>query len=427
MDSPIWRPFTQMKKESSVPLVKRGQGVWLELEDGRQILDAISSWWVTIHGHSHPAIAKALYNQAQVLEQVIFAGFTHEPAEGLAQKLLTHLPKGLARIFFSDNGSTAVEVALKMAFQYWHNLGESQRTTFIAFEGGYHGDTLGAMSIGSGSLWWQLFQPLMFTTQLVPFPDTFIEDANVETKEAEALEKITTLLQCQGESIIGIFIEPLIQGAGGMRMCRPQFLQQLQALAHQYNVLLIYDEVMTGFGRTGELFACLKSGTVPDLICLSKGLSGGCLPLSVTVASEAIYQAFYNDDVALAFYHGHSYTGNPLACATGIVSLELLEQNPQAYRNLENLHHQYINQYLQGHPLLEHFRVCGTIAAMDVKTKEESGYFNNIAPLLKARFLEAGFLLRPLGNTLYIMPPYCITEAELASIYQGIFQVLNQF
>jgi adenosylmethionine-8-amino-7-oxononanoate aminotransferase len=416
-----------MKKESSVPLVKRGQGVWLELEDGRQILDAISSWWVTIHGHSHPAIAKALYNQAQVLEQVIFAGFTHEPAEGLAQKLLTHLPKGLTRIFFSDNGSTAVEVALKMAFQYWYNLGEPQRTTFIAFEGGYHGDTLGAMSIGSGSLWWQLFQPLMFTTQLVPFPDTFIEDTDVETKEAEALQKITTLLQCQGESIIGIFIEPLIQGAGGMRMCRPQFLQQLQALARQYNVLLIYDEVMTGFGRTGELFACLKSGTVPDLICLSKGLSGGCLPLAVTVASEAIYQAFYNDDVALAFYHGHSYTGNPLACATGIVSLELLEENPQAYRNLEVWHHQYINQYLQGHPLLEHFRVCGTIAAMDVKTKEESSYFNTIAPFLKSRFLEAGFLLRPLGNTLYIMPPYCITEAELASIYQGIFQVLNQF
>ncbi|NDJ17521.1 adenosylmethionine--8-amino-7-oxononanoate transaminase [Myxacorys almedinensis] len=424
--NPIWQPFTQMKTSPPPLKVHRGKGVWLELEDGQKILDCISSWWVTIHGHSHPAIADALYQQAQQLEHVIFAGFTHRPAEQLAQKLLTHLPPQLTRVFFSDNGSTAVEVALKMAFQYWRNQGEPQRTTFITFEGGYHGDTIGAMSIGAGSTWWQPFCPLMFPTKQVPFPATFDDDPSVDAKEAQVLEQIAQLLNHERDRIIGIFVEPLIQGAGGMRMCRPQFLQALAALARQSHVLLIYDEVMTGFGRTGELFACLKSATTPDLICLSKGLSGGCLPLAVTVATEAIYQAFYSDEATHAFYHGHSYTGNPLACATGVVSLELLEQDPQAYRNLEALHRQYLDQWLRDHPRLEQFRVCGTIAAMEIKTEDESGYFNAIAPLLKARFLAAGFLLRPLGNTLYIMPPYCITAHELETIYQVIHEVLSQ-
>ena len=426
MNSPIWQPFTQMKTTPAPLPVKRAQGVWLELEDGRQILDGISSWWVTIHGHSHPALAAALYQQAQTLEHVIFAGFTHNPAETLARKLLTHLPKSFSRIFFSDNGSTSVEVALKMAFQYWRNQGEHQRTTFITFEEGYHGDTIGAMSIGAGSTWWQPFHPLMFETELVPFPATFEDDPEVDAKESQALATIAHLLKTQGDRIIGIFIEPLVQGAGGMRMCRPQFLQQIQTLARQFNVLLIYDEVMTGFGRTGELFACLKSATQPDLICLSKGLSGGCLPLAVTVATEAIYQAFYSDDLAHTFYHGHSYTGNPLACATGVVSLELLEQNPSAYRQLETWHRQFLDHWLRDHPRLEQFRLCGTIAAMEIKTDEASGYFNTIAPLLKAQFLEAGFLLRPLGNTLYIMPPYCITATELESVYQVIRRILDR-
>ncbi len=416
-NSPIWRPFTQMKTTPEPLKVKRGQGAWLELEDDRRILDCISSWWVTIHGHAHPALAAALYQQAQQLEHVIFAGFTHDPAEQLAQKLLTHLPSELTRVFFSDNGSTAIEVALKMAYQYWRNLGE-HRTTFIAFEGGYHGDTIGAMSIGSGSTWWQSFQDLMFKTTLVPFPETYAGDLEVDRKEAMILETIEQLLKQQ--NIIGMFIEPLIQGSGGMRMCRPQFLQALRTLATQFDVLLIYDEVMTGFGRTGELFACVKSAATPDMICLSKGLSGGCLPLAVTVASESIYQAFYQDDPTQAFYHGHSYTGNPLACATGLVSLELLEQNPAAYQRLEVLHWKFFDRYLSTQSRLEHFRVCGTIAAMEIKTNDESGYFNAIAPLLRSKFLEAGFLLRPLGNTLYILPPYCISADELESIYEVI-------
>lgn len=409
-------------KTTPEPLkVKRGQGAWLELEDDRRILDCISSWWVTIHGHAHPALAEALYQQAQQLEHVIFAGFTHDPAEQLAQKLLTLLPAELSRVFFSDNGSTAIEVALKMAYQYWRNLGE-QRTTFITFEGGYHGDTIGAMSIGSGSTWWQKFRHLMFETALVPFPETYQGDLTIDLKEAEVLEAIEQLLKQQ--NIIGIFIEPLIQGAGGMRMCRPKFLQALRTLADQFNVLLIYDEVMTGFGRTGELFACVKSAATPDIICLSKGLSGGCLPLAVTIATEAIYQAFYQDDPTQAFYHGHSYTGNPLACATGVVSLDLLTQHPNAYQRLEDLHWKFLDRYLLAHPRLDRFRVCGTIAAMEIKTNDESGYFNAISPLLRSKFLDAGFLLRPLGNTLYIMPPYCISTDELESIYAAIEKTL---
>lgn len=423
--SPIWHPFTQMKTSPPALKVRKGQGIMLELEDGHQLVDCISSWWVTIHGHSHPVLANALFQQAQQLEHVIFAGFTHEPAEQLARKLLAHLPKSLTRVFFSDNGSTAVEVAVKMAYQYWCNRGEKQRTKFISFEGGYHGDTLGAMSVGGSSPWWKTFKSLMFSTDVVPFPATFDQDPDVEKREAHSLTKLTDLLQRNGDRYAGIFIEPLVQGAAGMRLCRPQFLQALTQLARSFGVLLIYDEVMTGFGRTGELFACLKSHTSPDILCLSKGLSGGCLPLAVTIATQEIYQAFYSDDINQTFFHSHSYTGNPLACATGIASLELLEQNPEAYQGMEHQHRHYIEKWLAGHPKLENLRTCGTIAAMEVKTEGESSYFNSIGSILRSRFLEEGFLLRPLGNTIYLMPPYCITTSELKSIYQTIHRVLD--
>ncbi|MGV0027768.1 adenosylmethionine--8-amino-7-oxononanoate transaminase [Phormidesmis priestleyi] len=421
-DSPIWRPFTQMKTTPPALKVVRGDGIWLELEDGRRVMDCISSWWVTIHGHAHPALAEALYHQAKQLEQVIFADFTHEPAEQLARRLLTHLPNSLTRVFFSDNGSTSVEVALKMAYQYWLNQGEP-RTRFLGFEGGYHGDTIGAMSIGGSCDWWQPFRPLMFEMDMVPFPATFDEDSEVENTENQVLEKIESCLK--RDRYAGIFIEPLIQGAGGMRICRSQFLRSLQDLAHQFGVLLIYDEVMTGFGRTGELFACLKSNTAPDILCLSKGLSGGCLPLAVTLASEKIYRSFYSDDASKAFLHGHSFTGNPLACATGLTSLTLLEQFPQRFRQLESRHRQYLNEHLKEHPRVEKIRVCGTIAAMEITTQEQSGYFNTIGSHLRDRFLELGFFLRPLGNTLYLMPPYCITDDELESVYQTIRKVLD--
>jgi adenosylmethionine-8-amino-7-oxononanoate aminotransferase len=411
-----------MKTMSPALKVVRGDGIWLELEDGRRVMDCISSWWVTIHGHAHPDLAEALYHQAKQLEQVIFANFTHEPAEQLARRLLTHLPDSLTRVFFSDNGSTSVEVALKMAYQYWLNQNEP-RTRFLGFEGGYHGDTIGAMSIGGSCDWWRPFWPLMFEMDAVPFPATFDEDSEVEHTENQVLEKIESCLK--GDRYAGIFIEPLIQGAGGMRICRSQFLRSLQDLAHRFGVLLIYDEVMTGFGRTGELFACLKSNTAPDILCLSKGLSGGCLPLAVTLASEEIYQSFYSDDASKAFLHGHSFTGNPLACATGLTSLTLLERSPQQFSELESRHRHYLNEYLKEHPRVEKIRVCGTIAAMEITTQEQSGYFNTIGSHLRDRFLQLGFFLRPLGNTLYLMPPYCITDPELESIYQTIRKVLD--
>ena len=422
-DSPIWRPYTQMKTTPPPLKVVKGEGVWLELEDGRRILDCISSWWVTIHGHGHPALAESLYHQAQQLEQVIFTNFTHDPAEQLARKLLTHLPNALTRVFFTDNGSTAIEAALKMAYQYWLNQGETNRTRFLVFEKGYHGDTIGAMSLGIGCSWWEPFRPLLIEMDTVPFPATFDDDPEVEIKESQALEQIESRLK--QETYAGIFIEPLIQGAGGMRMCRPEFLRSLQTIARQFGVLMIYDEVMTGFGRTGELFACSKSGTTPDILCLSKGLSGGCLPLAVTLATEAIYQAFYSDDASKMFFHGHSYTGNPLACATGLTSLNLLEQTPQRFRALEALHYRYLETWLKGHSRIEQIRVCGTIVAMEITTDQTSGYFNTIGAELRDRFLELGFFIRPLGNTLYLMPPYCISDRELESIYQVIRKVLD--
>lgn len=425
MDSPIWQPFTQMKTADPPLMVRCGRGAILELEDGREILDCISSWWVTIHGHGHPVLAERLYQQAQKLEQVIFAGFSHEPAEQLARKLLHHVPQELTRIFFSDNGSTAVEVALKMAYQYWQRRGQPQRSRFLGFEGGYHGDTLGAMAVGQSSPWWQSFQPLLYPLDMVPFPATFPGDRHVEAKETKALRVLDQLLTTHDQEYAGIFIEPLVQGAAGMRMCRPEFLQALEARVRQAGILVIYDEVMTGFGRTGHLFACLKSSTHPDLLCLSKGLSGGCLPLAVTLATEEIYDAFYQDDLSQAFFHSHSYTGNPLACAVGVASLELLEQTPQMYKRLEDLHGQFMAQYLGEHPRIHQQRICGTIAAMELQTGDRRDYFDALGPQLRRRFLEAGFLIRPLGTTIYLMPPYCITPSELESAYKIICHVID--
>ncbi|ATS18687.1 adenosylmethionine--8-amino-7-oxononanoate transaminase [Parathermosynechococcus lividus PCC 6715] len=421
--SPIWQPFTQMKTADPPLHVERAAGAILELKEGRQIIDAISSWWVTLHGHSHPVLAEALYHQAQTLEHVIFTGFSHEPAETLAHLLCEHTPAPLQRVFFSDNGSTAVEVALKMAYQYWQQVGQPQRSRLIGFAGGYHGDTLGAMTVGQSSPWWQPFQPLLPPLTVVPYPATYPDDPDVSAKEAAALAELQKTLDAAPNEYAALFIEPLVQGAAGMRMCRPEFLQAVSALAKAYGVLVVYDEVMTGFGRTGALFACEKAGTQPDVLCLSKGLSGGCLPLAVTLATEAIYQAFYDDDPARAFFHSHSYTGNPLACAVSVASLQLLLAQPHTYERLEALHWQCQQTYLADVPNLHQFRTCGTIAAMELVLDQQTSYFSALVPKLRRRFLELGVLLRPLGSTLYILPPYCITETQLAAVYGAIRQV----
>jgi adenosylmethionine---8-amino-7-oxononanoate aminotransferase len=418
----LWHPYTQAKTAPDPLKVKSAQGVWLELKTGERILDCISSWWVNLHGHAHPHIAEAIYQQAKCLEHVIFAGFTHDPAEQLAERLVSRLPSGLTRVFYSDNGSTAIEVALKMAYQYWANQGQP-RTTFLAFEGAYHGDTFGAMAVGARSLFTQAFTPLLFDVAFIPYPATHLQDDGAAQREQAILQQIQQTLAQQPEGYAGIILEPLVQGSGGMKMCRPQFLQQLQQMAKAHNTLLIFDEVMTGFGRTGDWFACTKAEVTPDIICLSKGITGGFLPLAVTICTEAIYDAFYSDDPQKTLYHGHSYAANPLGCAAALASLDLMVDHEAAFNQMEAQHKIYLAK-LADHPRLTNLRVTGTIAAMDLVTNHP-GYLNQLSLEIRKRGIEQGLLLRPLGNVLYIMPPYCITEEELAFIYQGITTILD--
>ncbi|WP_448571155.1 adenosylmethionine--8-amino-7-oxononanoate transaminase [Trichothermofontia sp.] len=414
----IWYPFSQAKTALEPLKVKAAQGVWLELEDGRRIIDCISSWWVNLYGHAHPKIAQAIFQQAQQLEHVIFAGFTHDPAEQLSEQLTALLPGNLSRVFFSDDGSTSVEVALKMAYQYWVNLGQ-KRSTFIAFEGSYHGDTFGAMSVGSRSPFSQAFSDLLFEVEFIPFPATYLQDQEVSLREALVINQLENCLIQNPDRYAAIIIEPLVQGAGGMRICRPEFMQQLRRISQQFNVLLIFDEVMTGFGRTGAVFASDRAGVTPDIICLSKGITGGFLPLAVTVCTETLYNAFYSEDAHKALYHGHSYTANPLGCAAALASLELLAEFKPAFQGLEAKHLSHF-QALQTLPQVEKLRVMGTIAAMDLITPATPGYFNQIAQPFRQAAIAQGLLLRPLGNVLYLMPPYCITDTQLADTYVGI-------
>ena len=324
MHSHIWYPYTQAKTAPDPIEVKSAQGLWLELADGRKIADCISSWWVNLHGHAHPEIVAAISRQAAQLEHVIFAGFTHEPAQALASRLVARLPANLTRVFYSDNGSTAVEVALKMAYQYWVNTG-ADRSRFMSFEGAYHGDMFGTMAVGTRSIFSDVFKDLLFEVDFCPYPDTYDGDLDILEKEANCLKLIRQNLSLYPNDYAGIIIEPLVQGVAGMRICRPSFLQQLRELATEFDTFLIFDEVMTGFGRTGADFACNKAQVQPDLICLSKGITGGFLPLAVTVATERIYDSFYSDDPTKTLYHGHSYTANPLGCAAALASLDLLK------------------------------------------------------------------------------------------------------
>lgn len=427
MKNRIWHPFTQMQTADAPLKVVSGKGASLTLENGQTIIDCISSWWVNLHGHAHPEIANAIFEQAKILEQVIFAGFTHQPAEELADFLVDALPTPLSHVFFSDNGSTAVEVALKMSFQYWLNNGEN-RTRFIGFEGGYHGDTVGAMSIGGGSAFWNKFSPLLFSIDLIPFPHTFEGDSEVEAKESASIQALEKLLasETSADRHAAICIEPLVQGAAGMRMCRPQFLQKLKEICLKHNILLIFDEVMTGFGRTGDFFASTKAKVTPDIICLSKGITGGFLPLSVTICSNEIFDSFLDHGNEKTFFHGHSYTANPLACAAAVASWNLLKGNQIRFEGLEDLHRKFVAAELQDNSLLENHRFCGTIFAAELRTGEQDSYFHSLTPQLKRRFVELGFLIRPLGNTIYLMPPYCILDEELESAYKAIRKVLEE-
>jgi adenosylmethionine-8-amino-7-oxononanoate aminotransferase len=420
----VWHPFTQHGTEGDPVVITRAKGASLFDAQGNEILDLVSSWWTCTHGHSHPKLNAALTQQANLFEHVMFAGFTHQPAADLAAALAKLLPGDLNRVFFSDDGSTSVEVALKIAYQYWINVGEPRRRILVAFDGGYHGDTLGAMSLGRGSQMFSPFRELMCKVCVLPVPATFEGDDAAGEREAGALSAFEALLADRGQSLAALIIEPLLQGAGGMRLGRPSFLKRLVERAHEAGILVIFDEVATGFGRTGTLFAMEQAGVVPDLVCLSKGLTAGYMPLAVTVAREAIFQAFSGETFDRALPHGHSFTANPLACAVGLASLALFEEEKTLERIARiNRRHRGMLTELAARGDVARPRLLGSILAFDVK--EAGGYQSVASRRLRDFYLAHGLNIRPLGPTLYLMPPYCITDQELTRAYAGIIEGLD--
>lgn len=415
----LWHPTTQVATSAEPLRVRSARGSELELADGRRLIDAISSWWVTLHGHAEPTIAAAIARQAQQLEQVIFANCSHAPAEQLATRLSALI--GLERLFFSDNGSTAVEVALKIAWQWWRNQ-DSDRRRLIAFEGAYHGDTFGAMAVGERSLFSEPYESLLFHVARVAWPHGHRgeDPAAWQRREEEALRQLEQALECPTAAVI---VEPLIQGASGMRVVRPAFLRAAAERVRAAGALLIADEVMTGFGRTGDLFACRRAGIAPDLMSLSKGLTGGFLPMGVTMASERLYQGFISERPQATFFHGHSFTANPLGCAAALASLDLLQANPERYQQFEARHTPLLED-LARHPLVRRPRCLGTIAAFDVEAGEQ-GYLNPVGKRVQRHCLEQGVYLRPLGNVVYLLPPLGISDQQLERCYGALRQVLN--
>ncbi|HEY7180486.1 MAG TPA: adenosylmethionine--8-amino-7-oxononanoate transaminase [Blastocatellia bacterium] len=428
----LWHPYTQMRTAPAPLAIVRGQGVYLYTEDGRRILDGISSWWVNIHGHSHPRLNEALAAQARELEHVLFAGCTHRPAVELAEQLLSWLPSGLTRIFYSDNGSTAVEAALKMAYQYWSNRGEAGRRTFIALHHAYHGDTVGAMSASEDSVFTRPFAPLLFRVARTQAPYCYRCPLGLERSSCrvDCLNELERLLREEGEEVAGVIVEPMLQAAGGMIVWPVEFLAGVRRLCDRYGTLMIADEVLTGFGRTGKMFACEHADARPDIICLSKALTAGYLPLGVTATTEAVYEAFLSEDRGKTFFHGHSYTANPLGCAVALASLELFrrEGTLERVRELERQLGARLGP-LAACPQVGEVRVIGGVGVVELVADKQSraagGYLDRVGPLLTDEFLRRGLLLRPLGNVLYFMPPYVISEAEVEWASEQIAEVLE--
>ena len=422
----VWHPYTQMLTQPPLLPIVRGEGVYLYTEDGRRILDGISSWWVNIHGHSHPKLNAALAAQAQEIEHVIFAGCTHRPAVELAERLVEVMPPGLNRVFYSDNGSTAVEAAIKMAVQYWRNRGEPQHSGLITLHHAYHGDTVGAMSASEDTVFTRAFTPLLFPVERAYAPYCYRCPLGLkrETCGIDCLGDLERCLEEHGERTAAVLIEPMLQGAGGMIVWPAEFLGGVRRLCDRYGVLLIADEVLTGFGRTGRMFACEHAQVTPDILCLSKALTAGYLPLGVTAATDAIYEAFLSTDRGQTFFHGHSYTANPLACAVAIASLDLFRENHVLARvaRLEQQMRAGLEP-LRSLPRVGDVRVIGGVGVVELAG--DSGYLADIGTRLGAAFLERNLLLRPLGNIVYFMPPYAITDAETQWALAQIGDVLD--
>jgi adenosylmethionine---8-amino-7-oxononanoate aminotransferase len=416
----IWHPYTQMLNPIAIgshPIgIVKGEGAYLFDENGKKFIDAISSWWVNLHGHAHPYIAEKISEQLKKLEHVIFAGFTHEPAVELAERLLKILPSNQSRIFYSDNGSTAVEVGLKMALQYWHNKG-LKKTKVIAFEHCYHGDTFGAMSVSARSAFTKSFESLLFEVIHIPLP--------LKGQEKKSLGTLTSVLDEHKNEIAAFIFEPLVLGAGGMLMYEADALDQLLKLCEEHKVITIADEVMTGFGRTGKLFACHYLQHHPDILCLSKGITGGTMPFGVTSCSQTIFDAFLSEEATATLFHGHSYTANPIACTAALASLDLLLDTScqESMTYISKQHSEFVKKL---HEMgITSARSTGTILALEFKTEESTSYFHSQRNELYNFFLENGIILRPLGNTIYVIPPYCISKEDLNYIYETILKKMS--
>ncbi len=405
----VWHPFTQHALEPELQTISRGRGAWLETSENRRIFDGISSWWVVTHGHRHPAITAAIHEQIDKLDQVIFAGFTHDPAEKLASKLVEESPRGLAHVFFSDSGSTSVEVALKMALGYWRNIG-APRSRIAALEHGYHGDTIGTMSAGARGVFNAAYEPLLFDVVRIPFPYPGREQQTFDALDAAGRDG----------ALAAFIAEPLVLGAGGMLIYSPDALAEMKRICERHDALFIADEVMTGWGRTGTLFACEQAGIAPDILCCAKGLTGGSLPLAATLATERIFDAHYSEDRSRTFFHSSSFTANPVCCAAALANLTIWQTEPVLERvaRLANLQDEHLASFAAD-PNFENPRRIGTITALDLKV-EDGGYLASANIALRSHFLSRGVLLRPLGNTIYVMPPYCATGSDLALVYDAI-------
>ena len=412
----IWHPFSPLQSGITPIHIARAKRSILYTIEGKEYIDAISSWWVNIHGHANEFIAEHIALQANVLEHVIFAGFTHTPAIELSQRLIQILPPHFSKVFFSDDGSTSVEVAIKMALQFWHNQGIYHKTKIIAFENAYHGDTFGAMSAGAKSIFNAAFQPLLFEVHHIPVPtENNLNDLKIQINEL-----------AKQDGIAAFIFEPLIQGSSGMLMHQAAHLDELLAFMKEKNILCIADEVMTGFGRTGKNFAIEYLKNQPDIICLSKGITGGFMPLGVTVCSQKMVIPFDTAEKEKTFFHGHSYTANPLACAAANASIQLLmTEGCQEKIQLISQSHQLFSSIIKNHEIINEIRQQGTIIAIELKTNEQTSYLNTVRDKLYQFYLDRGVLLRPLGNIVYIMPPYCITGNELNKIYDTILQSLE--
>lgn len=423
----IWHPFTNAALDPAPLRVERAEGVYLHTREGRKIIDAVSSWWVNLHGHGNARIAAAIAEQARKLEHVILAGFTHDAAEELAERLRRWVPPELTHMFFSDDGSTAVEVALKLAVQYFSNRERPEKREIVALAHGYHGDTAGAMSVSDDSPFTETFRAMRYPVHRVHSAYCYRCPLGLKraTCQIECAEQLADLLAQRGEQIAAVIVEPLLQGAGGMIVHPVEYLQKVRELCTRHDVLLIADEVLTGFGRTGKMFACGLANVAPDLMCVSKGITGGFMTMGVTLCTDRVADAFHSENRMHTFYHGHSYTGNALACAAANANLQIFQDEPVFHRigAIAKIHAERLAQVATMHQVGE-TRQIGTIGVMELRA-EDAGYLSSMRPRLYQFFLERGVLLRPLGNVVYVLPPYVISAEELHRVYDVIVEAIE--